>query len=173
MERNTLPAYDLRDNPTGCCARFHPEGWDEQELHFTGKLFVRAVTTSILHVPVNMGSVFARVHKAIADAKARDAMQFIVLSRELSPWQAEHFFAVTHDVPGEDMARLSGDYRTRVFEGAYKDMPKWNADMEAHVLALGHKVEKTYFFYTSCPKCAKAYGKNYVVAVAQYAAQAA
>ncbi|WP_455707283.1 hydrolase [Mesorhizobium sp. ORM8.1] len=23
-----------------------------------------------------------------------------------------------------------------------------------------------YFFYTTCPKCAKAYGKNYVVGIA-------
>ncbi|MGD9980573.1 MAG: hydrolase [Hyphomonadaceae bacterium] len=27
--------------------------------------------------------------------------------------------------------------------------------------------ERIYLFYTTCPKCAKAYGKNYVVAVAQ------
>ncbi|MCV3205496.1 hypothetical protein OHD62_06965 [Mesorhizobium sp. YC-39] len=25
---------------------------------------------------------------------------------------------------------------------------------------------EVYFFYTTCPKCAKAYGKNYVVGVA-------
>jgi hypothetical protein len=28
-------------------------------------------------------------------------------------------------------------------------------------------LETLYFFYTTCPKCAKHYGKNYVVAVAK------
>ena len=27
--------------------------------------------------------------------------------------------------------------------------------------------EEVYFFYTTCPRCAKAYGRNYVVGVAR------
>lgn len=165
MEQNMVPAFDRSDNPTGCCPRFDPTGWDAQDLHFKDKLFVHAVTRSILHVPVNMGRVFARVHKAIDDAKARDASQFIVLSRELSPWQAEHFFAVNRDVPGEDMVRLTGDYATKVFEGEFRDMPKWHTSMEEQLSGLGRPADKIYFFYTTCPKCAKVYGKNYVVGV--------
>ena len=137
MDLNKLPAYDMHDNPTGCCPRFHPEGWEGQDLHFKDKLFVRAVTRSILHVPVNMGSVFARVHKTIEDTKARDDTQFIVLSREISPWQAEHFFAVNREVPGEEMVRLSGDYRTKLFEGDFKQVPKWHKVMEDQLTALG------------------------------------
>lgn len=31
-----------------------------------------------------------------------------------------------------------------------------------------HKeIQKLYFFYTTCPKCAKKHGKNYVVLFAQ------
>ena len=33
----------------------------------------------------------------------------------------------------------------------------------------GQEPKNIYFFYTTCPKCAKAYGKNYVVGVAQLA----
>ncbi len=168
MEINKLPTYDMNDNPTGCCPRFHPDSWDEQDIHFQEKLFVRAVTRSIMHVPVNMGSVFAGVRKAIEDAKARDETQFIVLSREVSPWQAEHFFAVNRFVPGHEMVRLSGDYRTKVFEGSYSDMPKWQKTLESHLREHGNKLEKSYFFYTTCPKCAKAYGKNYVIGVGEY-----
>ena len=28
--------------------------------------------------------------------------------------------------------------------------------------------KNNYFFYTTCPKCAKAYGENYVVGVAEF-----
>jgi hypothetical protein len=58
MEINALPEYDTSDNPTGCCPKFHPENWDSQDLHFQDKLFVRAKTRSLGHIPLNMGSVF-------------------------------------------------------------------------------------------------------------------
>ena len=31
----------------------------------------------------------------------------------------------------------------------------------------GQQMRKLYFFYTTCPKCIKHYGKNYVVAFAE------
>jgi NMD protein affecting ribosome stability and mRNA decay len=74
---------------------------------------------------------------------------------------------VTGDVPGYPVARLSGDYRTTVFEGPFKRVPVWARDVERDAHARGKTVEDLYFFYTTCPKCAKAYGKNYVVAVAR------
>ncbi|HTO31540.1 MAG TPA: hydrolase, partial [Pararhizobium sp.] len=58
---------------TGCCVKFNPEGWDGQELHFKDKPFLKAATRSVMHVPVNMGRVFARVFKHIEEAGAADA----------------------------------------------------------------------------------------------------
>lgn len=34
LHTNETPRVDLADKPTGCCPRFHPEAWDDQELHF-------------------------------------------------------------------------------------------------------------------------------------------
>ena len=70
-------------------------------------------------------------------------------------------------MPGQESTALSGDYLTKVFEGPFKDVPKWQTATEGHVRSRGQEVEKMYFFYTTCPKCAKVYGKNYVVAVAE------
>ena len=39
--------------------------------------------------------------------------------------------------------------------------------MTALVKARGKSLQKLYFFYTTCPKCAKKHGKNYVVLLAQ------
>ena len=39
--------------------------------------------------------------------------------------------------------------------------------MDQYVTDKGLKSEKTYFFYATCPKCAKHYGKNTVVLFAQ------
>jgi hypothetical protein len=163
---NEIPIFDTADNETNCCPRFRPEGWDNQELHFDRKPFVKASTISLFHVPLNMGLVFGRTWKAIQDAHAADG-GFLVLSHEDSPWHAEHLFAVDRDLPQAEMVHLSGDFMTRVFEGPYSDARKWCAEMERYVRDQGKRLDTMYFFYTTCPKCAKHYGKNYVVGVAR------
>jgi len=168
MDINASPKYDMSDNPTNCCPRLNPEGWDDQELHFKDKLFVKADSRSIFHIPLNIGSVFETTSSAIEKAGAWPSEQCIILTHDESAWREEHLFAVTNEVPGQEMVRLSGDYITKVFEGPYKDAPKWMKEMEALVAAKGKRSKKVYFFYTTCPKCAKVYGKNYVVAVAEY-----
>jgi hypothetical protein len=39
--------------------------------------------------------------------------------------------------------------------------------MGEYVKSRGREVKKLYFYYTTCPKCAKKYGKNYVVLLAE------
>ena len=56
---------------------------------------------------------------------------------------------------------------TKVFQGPYKDAPKWVKQSEEYVKQKGESIKKLYFFYTTCPNCAKYYGKNYTVAFAQ------
>jgi len=167
MQTNQTPHYDQSENTTGCCPRFKPEAWDNQALHFEGKPFVRAKTRSLMHIPLNMNSVFAKTFAAIEQAGAVDMDQSLVLSRDLSPWSAEHLFAVSGPVPGQKMVTLSGDYRTRVFDAPYKDIYKLGEAFEDELESQGLDVDEIYAFYTTCPKCAKAYGENYMVAVAE------
>ncbi len=165
MQTNELPRYDASDNETNCCARFQPGPWEDQELHFENKPFVKASTISLFHIPLNMGSVFSRTWEAIQSTHAENGG--LVLSHEDSPWHAEHLFAVTKDVPDAEMVHLSGDFLTKVFEGPFSDSRKWCAAMERIVQQKGKQLQTMYFFYTTCPRCAKHYGKNYVVGVAQ------
>ena len=167
MESNVLPKMDMSVETTGCCPKFNPEGWDGRHLHFKDKLFVRATTRSLLHVPINMGTVFSRVQGHIEEADAQDPEGYLVLSRDLSSTEAEHLFAVTHEVPGEEMTALSGEFITRVFEGPYRRAKDWMHEMETAAEAAGHTAKQVFMFYTTCPKCARAYGKNYVIGVAE------
>ena len=167
MEVNALPTFDVSDNPTGCCPRFDPTGWDQQTLHFAAKPFVRARTHSIAHFPLDMGRVFRRTFEAIHDAGAQRDDDVIVMSHDRSAWSAEHFFSVDRDVDGQDMVYLDGEFYTRVFEGPYRNVPKWGEALRAEVEAAGKTVRDIFFFYTTCPKCAKHYGRNYVVGLAQ------
>jgi hypothetical protein len=172
MLPNQTPAFDASDNQTNCCPRFKPGPWQDQELEFDNKLFVKASTVSAFHMPLNMGSVFARTIAAIEAAHAAGG-GLLVLSHDDSPWHAEHLFAVDKEVPGAEMVRLSGDFLTQVFEGPYKEAPAWAAKMAAHVKERGKHLDTLYFFYTTCPKCARYYGKNYVVGVAKVSPLAA
>ena len=169
MQVNVLPEYDQSDNPTGCCPRFKPDGWDQQEIHLKDKLFLRAKTKSALHVPINMSAVFSKAQTAIEKGDAKGEEGFLVLSRDLSPWKAEHLFAVSKDVPDHKMVQLTGDFVTKVFEGPFKDAKSWYDEMLAAAKAKGAEAEEVYFFYTTCPKCAKTYGENYVVGFAKLA----
>lgn len=167
MQTNALPKMALSATETGCCPRFDPKGWEGRHLHFQDKLFVRATTRSLLHVPINMGRVFTRVQGHIEDAGAQDPNGVLVLSRDLSATEGEHLFAVTTTVAEEEMTTLSGDFITRVFEGPYRKVPDWVHEMEIAAQAMGHRAGHVFMFYTTCPKCARAYGKNYVVGVAE------
>lgn len=167
MQTNAFPPMDQSENTTGCCPRFHPEGWDNQQLHFRDKKFLRATTRSAMHIPWNMGQVFTRVQGHIEDMDAVRPEDEVVLSRDTSAWEAEHFFAVDKDVPEEEMTTLSGDFITRVFEGPYRRAKDFEHDMQIAAKAMGKEAKRVFFFYTTCPKCAKAYGENYMVGVAE------
>ena len=167
METNTMPKIDMSDVPTGCCPKFDPEEWEGRHLHFVDKPFLRATTRALLHVPLDIGRVFTRVQQRIEDAGAQPSEGYLVLSRDLSATEGEHLFAVTGPVPDEEMVTLSGDFITRVFEGPYSRAKHWVHDMEVAAEAAGHTAKTIYMFYATCPKCARAYGKNYVVGVAE------
>ena len=171
MQTNALPHYDGSDNPTGCCPRFNPEGWDGRSLHFEDKLFVRATSKSENHVPIDLGPVFEKTFGHIEKAGAYDENNIIILSRDVSPSEGEHFFAVSKDVPDEEMVHWSGDFVTKLFEGPYQDAPKWEQQFKAELETQGLEAGAVYFFYTTCPKCLEVYGKNYVVAVAALAGE--
>ena len=120
-----------------------------------------------MHVPLNMGRVFRRVLNGIEKAGSYDPNNCIVLSRDLSSWQAEHLFSISKPVPEEQAVTLTGDFVTSVFEGPYHNARIWYDEMKDLVRARGREPSEVYFFYTTCPKCAKAYGKNYIVGVAK------
>ncbi len=166
-KENELPKMDIDNSETGCCPRFNPEPWDEKEFVFNQKLFAKAKTINFFHMPLNIAPVIVKTWKKIEEAGADSKESFLMLSYDLSPWSGEHYFSVEKEVPELEMVRLSGTFLSKVFEGPFKDAKKWLKEMDKYVESKGEKVKKLYFFYTTCPKCAKYFGKNYVVAFAQ------
>ncbi len=149
-----------------CCPRFNPDPWNEKVLTWENRRFVKDRVTSFLHIPLNFGAVMKRNMAAIQAASAEpEAM--VVLSDENSLWGADVYIEVTKEIPVKTMATISGTFLSKVFEGPYQNMRKWIEEMQAYVKGQGREFRKLYFYYTTCPKCAKKYGKNYVVILAQ------
>ncbi|MBI5036845.1 hypothetical protein HZC09_05905 [Candidatus Micrarchaeota archaeon] len=151
---------------TGCCKKFDPKPWNEKQIKWKNKLFLKDHIVSFFHIPLNFGQVMLKNMDKITKAKAL-APQPILLSDEKSLFGADIYIAVSKKVPNSEMVRMSGAFLTKVFEGDYKNIGKWVSEMHAFVASKKRKVKKLYFFYTTCPACAKHYGKNYVVLVAE------
>ena len=151
---------------TGCCPRFNPEPWQEKEIIFKDKLFIKDHVRSFMHIPLNFGQVMTRNMKKIEEAGA-DTPEPLVLSDEKSLWSSDVYIAVSKEVPGAEMAKISGNFLSKVFEGSYGSTPKWVRAMNDFIKSRSKEAKKLYFFYTTCPKCAKVYGKNYTVLLAE------
>jgi len=149
-----------------CCPKFDPAPWQERIVKWKDQAFVKARVRSFLRVPLNFGGVIKRTFAAV-DAAGAMPEEVIMLSDENSLWGSDLYLRVTKDVPGVEMATLSGLFLTQAYEGPYRDLPKWIADMKKRVATKRKRIKKFYFFYTTCPVCAKKYGKNYVVVFAQ------
>ena len=156
--------YDNKE--TGCCARLDEARWEEQEFVWIDKPFVKDHIREFLHMPLNFGSVMARDHAAIARAQAY-APEPLWLVDEVSPWGSDIYMATDRPVPGMPNMHLSGTFMTKTFTGPYRDISSWVEQTETFVRERGKKVDKLYFFYATCPKCAKHYGKNQVVVFAK------
>lgn len=154
------------DKTDECCPQFNPEPWDEKEFAWENRHFVKDRVTSIFHIPLNFGAVMKRNVGIIESANAKPETM-VVLSDENSLWGADVYIEITKDIPGANMATISGTFVSKVFEGPYRDMRKWIKEMKIFVQGKGKHIQKMYFFYTTCPKCAKKYGKNYVAILAQ------
>ncbi|MCX6738122.1 MAG: hypothetical protein NTY11_01745 [Candidatus Parcubacteria bacterium] len=157
---------NLEIKSTGCCEPFNPEPWEDKEITWQDKIFVKDHITSFLHIPLNMGQKVVKNMALIEKVNAKAPYQ-LMLTDEKSIWGADIYIDVAKEVPNAKMATLSGVFLTKVFEGPYEDTGKWAKEMEEYVQSKGKKILKLYFSYTTCPKCAKAYGKNYVVLFAQ------
>ena len=145
---------------TGCCPPFDPTPWEDCELHWDSKTFLRDRVRSFLHIPLNYGTVMCRNLPRITEDFT---IRRLVLTEENSLWGAHLYFETDGPVEGGANCTLTGTFRTKVFEGPYKQVGHWIRAFRHELEAQGKPVNRMFAYYTTCPKCAKAYGKNYTV----------
>jgi len=156
----------METNQPVCCPKFDPKNWDEKEITWDNKLFVKDRVMSVFHMPLNFGQVVSKNMEKIEKAGAKNTDN-LMISDENSMWGADVYIAVDKEIPGMNTAKISGTFLAKAFEGQYREMGNWIKQMGEFVRSKGKTAKNLYFYYTTCPKCAKIYGKNYVVLLAE------
>jgi hypothetical protein len=158
-----LPSYTQEDIVTGCCPVFHPEEYDQKVFDFKDIDFISAKSKTFLHMPLNLGKVMTETQKAIDVNEAALKQQYLILSKDTSAFKTSHLFAVSKEVINHPVVKLSGEYEARVFDGQYQEVPKFMKLLDTEIQNKHKVIEDQWIFYTTCPKCAKVYGHNYMV----------
>ena len=148
-----------------CCPRFDPEPWDEKVLEWNEKRFIKDRVFTFLYMPFGFGKVM-RALDGRCEALA-PPYRHLCLSDHTSKWNMDVYLSVDQDIPCAQNVTLDGNFLCKVYEGPYRNTGMWCKDFEGFVKSQNAAIEKWYMWYTTCPKCAKKYGKNYVVFVAQ------
>jgi hypothetical protein len=149
-----------------CCPPFVPEPWDDKIFTWENKRFIRDRVCTVFYMPLNFGAAMKRLDKAVTGAGA-SVPDWLCLSDHTSQWNMELYLAVDKEIPGAKNTTLSGRFFSKVYEGKFNDTGKWIKDFEALARSKGIAMKNLYMWYTTCPKCAKKYGKNYVVLVGE------
>jgi hypothetical protein len=149
-----------------CCPKFDPTPWDGKIVEWKDKMFIKGSVFTIFYMPVNFGSVITKLMKKI-DSSGAKCVDWLCLSDHTSKFNMDLYLAVDKEIPDAENVTLSGKFLTKAYEGPFKDTGKWCKDFEEYAKSKNQSIKKMYMWYTTCPKCAKKYGKNYVVIVAK------
>ncbi len=145
-----------------CCPKFNPSPWDNKIIEWNNKRFIKGRVSTIFYMPINFGSKIVELIKKVNDSGAifQDAM---CLSDHASKWSMDIYVAVDKEIPKADNVIISGKFLSKVYEGKFTETDKWCEDFKKCATDKGLSIKRWYMWYTTCPKCAKKYGKNYVV----------
>lgn len=153
-----------------CCEPFHPEQWDNIRHLWSDKLFLKDSVPEIFHIPIpgSYAKTIARMwNTAEAAGAAPDRKDFLLLAHDPSAFKAELYMSITKEIKGADTVRMTGEFFSRVYEASYRDVPKCLRKTDEYLASKSMISKKYYINFPYCPTCAKKYGHNYVVVLAE------
>lgn len=149
-----------------CCPPFDPVPWEGKIFDWDKKKFIKDKVRTLFFMPMNFGQKMRKLDRIVTQAGATfpGAM---CLSDHTSKWNMDVLLAVDKEIQGVENITLSGKFYSKVYEGSFNETGNWCKDFETVAKGKGLTVKKLYMWYTTCPKCAKKYGKNYVVVIGE------
>ncbi len=154
------------ENNTECCPEFDPAPWEDKVFEWKDRKFIKQSVPSVFYMPIGFGRVMRKLIARVGEAGAV-IPDYLCLSDHTSRWNMDVYLAVDKEIPGAENVSMSGEFYSRTYEGPFRDTGKWAAEYEKASKAKGLSTGKMYMWYTTCPKCARKYGKNPVAIISQ------
>lgn len=149
-----------------CCQEFKPNNWQDKEFSWENKQFVVSELKTFMYMPLGFGKLMTRIQKLLNTTGTKN-IDGMCLSSHSSKWRMNLYTAVDKPISQVENIMLSGNYYSKVYDGPFQETGKWCADFEKSLIAKGYSLKQMYMWYTTCPKCAKKYGHNYVVIIGE------
>ena len=149
-----------------CCPKFNPVPWKEREVTLDDRYFIKKRVRTFNYMPLNFGSVMTKAQQEI-EAHGAKVVENMALSEHVSKWKMEVFIAVDRNIAELKTFQIHGKLLANVYEGPFKDTGIWTKDFERLAKNKEFPIGRWFMWYTTCPKCAKKYGENYVVILGQ------
>lgn len=149
-----------------CCPKFETAPWDDKIFEWQNKRFVRDKVFTLFYMPINFGPAIKRVMSKVERSNAT-MPNWLCLSDHTSKWNMDIYVEVDKEVDDANNITMSGTFFSKVYEGDFNKTGEWCKNFEALAKERALSIKKWYMWYTTCPKCAKKYGKNYVVIIAE------
>ncbi|HOY37919.1 MAG: hypothetical protein KBB11_05880 [Bacteroidales bacterium] len=146
-------------NQTGCCPPFDPKPWNNNTHHWNNKRFVKDHVITEHWVPVNFGEVVQRIMEKM-DAAGAQSPGWMGLSDHTSEKNMDIYVESDREVPGIENVSISATIFSKVYDGSFDKTQLWCDDFNKEAQKRGFQIKKSYMWYTTCPKCAEAYGNN-------------
>ena len=154
-----------------CCPIFETERWDQKEFTWVEKKFLKGSVPTFFHIPFppmigkRLEGMMETAEKA--NALDEDRLESLLLWKDPSAFKTEMYFSVNKEIDVENLVKISGQFKSRVFTGNYRDVPRFIDNMKEDLEKQGIKPKDFFVHYAYCPKCTKEAGHNFVVVFAQ------
>ncbi|MDD2565516.1 MAG: hypothetical protein PHZ26_02900 [Candidatus Gracilibacteria bacterium] len=148
------------------CKPFLPLDFQDKEIIWVDKTFIKDHVTSFFHVHLNMGSIIKKNIKKIGISENEHDYK-LILTSEKSLFGTDIYFEIGNKIKYKNTIKMSGIFHTKVFEGPLRNVLKRKEEMIQYMNGKGKKITEIYYFYATCPSCARKFGKNYVVIFAK------
>lgn len=149
-----------------CCPKFDPAPWDGKVFDWKEKKFIKDKVFTVFFMPINFGGVMKKLDQKVRQENAV-VTENMGLSDHTSKWNMDIYLAVDKEIPNAQNTSMRGTFASKVYEGSFGETGKWQKDFAEWCKIQKHYIVKQFMWYTTCPKCAKKYGKNYVVILAE------
>lgn len=149
-----------------CCPKLNVKLWDGKTFKWKNKHFIKETMPTLFHMPLPwlIGRKMKKLYDLAMAEKAGPAVkEWLFLFYDPTPFKSEIYMTVTKPVTKAQNVDISGTFEAKVFDGPYKDVPKFMGEMDSGLAKKGKKAKKYYIHYAYCPKCSKKYGHNYMI----------